>query len=397
MAIAPAGTQQRIMFLYLHTGGGHISAAKALSRDIESRYSGDEVQLHIVNGAGATRNANRKFIEDGYTLASSAFPFLWPPQYNLGSYRPAMSYVTNHMRVTCTDLIARYITEHRITKVVVLHFLLVAPLRSALIRLGKTDMPCVTIVTDPFTVHSMWTFRQYMPLIVFSEEGRRRVKRRLARYALPGTCAAGPDPVIEVMPPILDKRFAHPLSAEENTANRTAMGFSPDKPLILLAGGGDGLPEGELYLAALAIAKLDIQVVMVCGKNRAQYDFCTVIAKLNPKKHIQVYGFVNNMYQLMNMADIVVAKGGPATVFEVLSLRKPLVIMKHLYGQEKGNVDFVVRLGLGWYENTPKRLVKRLNQLLEQPESFNEVRHRLERVDIGIGTQAISDYIIKLT
>jgi processive 1,2-diacylglycerol beta-glucosyltransferase/1,2-diacylglycerol 3-beta-galactosyltransferase len=350
----------------------------------------------VCNGAGPTKNANRKFIEDGYTTSSSALPFLWHPQYSLGSYRPAMSYVTNHMRVTCTDVIARYIIEHDITKVVVLHFLLLAPLRSALIRLGKQDMPCVTIVTDPFTVHSMWTFRQYMPMIVFSEEARRRVLRRLARYALPGTPAAGPDPEVLVMPPILDQRFAHPLGSVENLQNRMEMGLSPDKPLILLAGGGDGLPEGELYLTALSLAKLDIQVVMICGRNRAQYDLCTIIAKINPKKHIQVFGFVNNMYQLMNMADIIVAKGGPATVFEVLALRKPLIIMKHLYGQEKGNVDFVVRHGLGWFENTPKRLVKRLSQLLERPETFNEVRHRLEKVKVGIGTQSISDYILKL-
>jgi processive 1,2-diacylglycerol beta-glucosyltransferase/1,2-diacylglycerol 3-beta-galactosyltransferase len=388
--------KQRIMFLYLHTGGGHISACKALARDIESRYGLDEVEVHLVNGAGATKNFNRKFIEDGYTMSSSAFPFLWPPQYNLGQYRPVMSYVTNHMRTTCTDTIADYILEHGITKVVVLHFLLAAPLRSALMRLGKTGMPCITIVLDPYTVHNMWTFRQYMPLIVFSEEARRRVLRRLRKYALKGTPAALPEPPVAVMPPILDKRFASFLSPEENARNRAALGFNPDKPLILLAGGGDGLPQGELYLAALGVAKLDIQIAMVCGKNRAQYDICSVIAKLNPKKNMTVYGFVNNMYELMNLCDIVVAKGGPATIFEVLALHKPLIIMKHLYGQEKGNVDFVVHHGLGWFENTPQRVVRRLAQLIEQPEVFNDVRHRLERLQVGIGTHDISDRIMKM-
>jgi UDP-N-acetylglucosamine:LPS N-acetylglucosamine transferase len=235
-----------------------------------------------------------------------------------------------------------------------------------------------------------------MPLIVFSEEARRRVLRRLRKYALKGTPAALPEPPVTVMPPILDKRFASFLPPEVNARNRAALGFSPDKPLILLAGGGDGLPQGELYLAALGVAKLDIQIAMVCGKNRAQYDICSVIAKLNPKKNMTVYGFVNNMYELMNMCDIVVAKGGPATIFEVLALHKPLIIMKHLYGQEKGNVDFVVRHGLGWFENTPQRVVRRLTQLISQPEVFNDVRHRLERVQVGIGTQAISDRIMKM-
>lgn len=388
--------KQRIMFLYLHTGGGHISACKALARDIESRYGKDEVELHVVNGLGDKPSLNKAMVETGYTVVSSQFPFLWPPCYDMGSYRPIMSYQANFMRLECTARLANYIRDNEITKVIILHFLLLHPLRSALQRLGKTDLPCLTVVLDPFTVHNMWAFRQFTPLIVFSEEAKRRTLRRLKKYALKGSPAALPEPPVTIMPPILDKRFATRLSDAENLRNRAALGFAADKPLVLLAGGGDGLPEGELYLAALSIAKLDIQVAMVCGKNRPQFDFCTVIARLNPKKTIKVYGFVSNMYELMNMCDVVVAKGGPATVFEVLSLQKPLIIMKHLYGQEKGNVDFVVRHHLGWYENTPKRLVRRLTQLLERPESFNEVRHNLERVKVGIGTQEIADTIMRL-
>ena len=393
---AKASEKQRIMFLYLNTGGGHISACRALARDIESRYSPEEVELHIVNGLGDGPSISHALVENGYTVVSSQIPFLWPICYNLGSYLPFMAYQVNFMRLSSTKVIAEYIEKHQITKVVVLHFLMIAPLRSALLRLGKCKIPAITIATDPFTIHNMWTFRQFMPMIVFSEAGRRRVMHRLPRLALKTGKKTRVEPSVTIMPPILAKRFAAALSDEANRRNREALGFSTDKPLILLAGGGDGLPEGELYLTALGIAKLDIQVAMVCGKNRAQLDVATVIAKLNPRKNIKVYGFVNNMYELMNMADIIVAKGGPATVFEALALRKPLVIIKHLYGQEKGNVNFVVHHGLGWYEPRPILLVRRLTQLLEQPETFNEVRHRLEKVKVGIGTQQIADYIMNL-
>lgn len=382
------------MFLYISTGGGHVSAGKALIRDIEARYPSSEVEAHLVNGMGTEKTWNAVMVQNGYTVVSSQLQFIWPAIYNLGSWPIVMSWQTNMMRLTQTDYLADYIIKNGITKVVVLHFLMIRPLYSALRRMGRLDMPAITVVLDPFTVHNMWTFGQFMPIITFSEQARLRILKRLKRFAVKGSCADGNNPEVRIMPPILDKRFAHQRSPAENLAMRAELGLDPVKPVILLAGGGEGLPDGERYLGALARSGLDIQVVMVCGKNKIQYDLASLINRVYPKKPIKVLGFVSIMYELMNLADIVVTKGGPATVFEALSLHKPMVVTKYLYGQEQGNVDYVVLHGLGWYERKPSNLVKRIKLLLDDPASFEAVHQRLNRVKIGIGTSDITDYIV---
>lgn len=385
---------QRIMFVYLKTGGGHISAARALARDIEARYPPDQVEIHLVNGMGERRTLSSRFVENGYTLVSLHFPLIWRIIYNLGSWRAVMNMQTNAMRLQRSDYLADYIREHRITKVVLLHFLMIRPLRSALLRLGKPDLPALTVVLDPFTIHNMWVYRQFMPIVAFSEQARTRIVKRLGRLALPGSPAADAEPPVAVMPPILDKKFAQPRSAADNAAMRAELGLAPDKPVILLAGGGDGLPDGERYLRALARSGLDVQIVMVCGKNKIQYDLANLVKSFHPGLNIKIFGFVSIMYELMNLADVVVTKGGPATVFEVLSLRKPMVVTKYLYGQEQGNVDYVVRNGLGWYAPKPGDLVNRVAELLAEPKRFDCVRERLNRLRIGIGTSQIADHII---
>ena len=386
---------QRIMFLYINTGGGHVSAAKALIKDLENRYTPEEVETHLVNGMGQTKSWSSVMIENGYTVVSSQLQLLWPAIYNLGSWPWVMSLQTNIMRIQQSDFLADYIIQNRITKVVVLHFLMIRPLYSALCRMGRTDMPAVTVVLDPFTIHNMWTFHQFMPIIAFSHQASLRLHNRLKKFAIKGSRAASDNPEIRIMPPILDKRFAHRRSEPENRKMRTELGLALDKPVILLAGGGEGLPDGERYLRALAHSRLDMQVVMVCGKNKIQYDLAGLITRLYPAMPIKVLGFVNIMYELMNLADIIVTKGGPATVFEALSLRKPMIVTKYLYGQEQGNVDYVVHHGLGWYERKPGNMVRRVQQLLENPSAFDAVRHRLSQVNLGIGTSDIADFIVK--
>lgn len=383
-------TPERILFLYLATGGGHSSAAKALSREV-TRIAGDGAECFVFNPLGDKPSLNKRVIEEGYTVVSTRYPWLWPILYNISHFGPMMRFQTDVMRISTTDPIADIVREKGITRIVILHFLLIRPVRSALKRLGKTAIPTLTIITDPFTTHNLWSYKQHSPVAVFSQEARRRVERRLKRYA---ENRADP-PRISVCPPILDIKFAQGLDRTSRDRIRDEQGFSKDKPLILLAGGGEGLPAGERYLKALVSSGLDIQIAMVCGKNETQFAAAQAIAEnAGNGVRVRIYGFVSIMYELMNTADIVVTKAGPATVFEVLSLKKPLVLTRYLYGQEQGNVDFVLRKGLGWYEPKPAGLVERLRILLDRPEAFDEVRTRLEKTTIGIGTEEIAKQVL---
>ena len=201
---------------------------------------------------------------------------------------------------------------------------------------------------------------------------------------------------VVIFPPILHSKFNSALSTEDSLLLRDRYGFSRHKRLILITGGGAGLPGGENCLKAIAGAGLDLEIAFVCGRNIGQFERIQKIVGRFPEVSIQVYGFVDFMYELMNMADIILTKAGPATVFEALMLQKPLIITQRIYGQEQGNVDFVVNNRLGWFITRPKAIMWKIREILEKPELFDQISHNIARQNITNGTSQISNYIMEL-
>ncbi|HUX22907.1 MAG TPA: glycosyltransferase, partial [Spirochaetia bacterium] len=100
------------------------------------------------------------------------------------------------------------------------------------------------------------------------------------------------------------------------------------------------------------------------------------------------------MFELMNIADIIVSKGGPATVLEALMLEKPLIVSQYVFGQEKGNVDFVRRERVGIYSSDPKEIVRHIERLVENPSVYEKYRERIQALQLRNGTSEIADFIV---
>lgn len=387
---------ERILFLYLPTGGGHISAAKALASEIQSRYPNGEVETFLLNGLSPTSQIQKSIVEGGYQFTTLTFPILWALVYQMSTSPFIMAAQSWAMTGYSAPYIRRFIREHNITKVVNLHFLMNRPLYRALKQVKLKDLPAITVVTDPFTAHPLWFFSQFMHMIVFSKRVEKDGKLYLTLYRQRELFGKRNRPAITLLPPILNPKFNKPLPKDEAKALKAHYGFDPARRLILIAGGGEGLPRGEEYLEAVRKAGLDVDIAMVCGKNQALQDKAIKIAKIyrTQDQVTKVYGFVDFMYDLMNMADAVVTKAGPATIFECLMLQKPLIITQRLYGQEQGNVDYVVKNQLGWFIPKPDRMVEVLSALLDNPEQFGEIRQRIKDRNIQNGTSAITDFIL---
>ncbi|AHC14222.1 glycosyltransferase [Salinispira pacifica] len=389
-------TRERILFLYLSTGGGHISAARALANELEFRYSPEEVEIHLFDGIPDNGSEiQRTLVERGYRFSTLTLPFLWSIIYQVSNIPFVMNFHTKAMNFFSVPFLRKYIRKHRITRVVNLHFLLTRPLFRALRQTRRLDIPVVTVVLDPFSCHPLWFYRQFAPMIVFSQRAEKQARTSIRWLGMPPMLLPRKREVVQ-LPPILSSKFNRPLDRETRLNLRDEYGFSRDKRLILMAGGGEGLPRGEKYLEAISRAGLDTQIVFVCGRNISQYERVQEIAEKYSQASIHVFGFVNFMYELMNMADVIVTKAGPATIFEALLLQKPLILTQRLYGQEQGNVDFVVNNQLGWFITKPRLMMEKINEILEHPELFDSTISRIRKAGITNGTSRIVDYIMNL-
>lgn len=382
---------EKILILYLRTGGGHISAARALKDALEQR--GDS-EVHLYNPIGRRQHLARFLVEKGYSRTSAGLRSTWPFVYELSRFKPVMDLALMVYNLTFMSQVRRYIRKHDITRIVSVHFLngwMISDIRrelwfKRLLKKSRRRLPACTICTDPFTAHPLWFRRRRFPIVVFSERLRREA---VERYRIPSDR-------IRQFPIVLRKEFQVRLAPSCVAGLKEEFGFSVDKRLVLLAGGGEGLSNGDLLIRELAKSSVDFEIAIVCGHATDLYRRCNAVAEEIPDRRIAVYGFTNRMYELMNLCDVVVGKAGPATVMEVLLLEKPLIITSYMYGQERGNVDFVKSNRLGYFVRRPEGVRNRVEHLLANEENLQILRENISRAGIENGTEQIADYILSL-
>ncbi len=374
--------KKNIALLYLKTGGGHFSAARALERAITERHENDARALIFDPRPDGAAFAH-SILQDGYRFTSHKVGKLWILLYELSKFK-ALDYIWSFLTyITIRKNMKSFLKEKEIDTVVILHFLLSRPLMWTLRRM-KQKINVVRIITDPFTAHSFWFNCPRIPTVVFSKRLLNATVRKWPSYAKN----------LRLFPPVLKPTL--PINEADLQKIRNRYGISEQKKCILVAGGGEGFPSVLRYIKALAAKDPDCHIILVCGKDTALKSRAEKIHSYFPEGSFTVLGFVDVMNELMHIADVVVTKGGPATIMEALQRGNPVIIIQYLYGQEKGNMEYVVRKGFGFYASSPAEFTEVLIRLLSDPEVFSAIRARIRQNPQTNGTAAVADYLISL-
>ncbi|HOX13586.1 MAG TPA: glycosyltransferase [Spirochaetia bacterium] len=374
---------QRILYLYLNTGGGHISGARALKAGMENLFPG-RAEGHLLHGYPPRLVLDRLVMEQGYSLAINHFMPGYLLVYKLAELRPLITLSQETTAQACAGYIASHIRRLGITKVVCLHFILEKAARDA-IRQVDPAMPLVTVVMDPFSVPPIWFGVKDQEFCVFSERARRSALDE----------GVAPERV-RVFPLMLRKEFERPRPPGEIPELKRRYGFDPDRPLLLLAGGGDGLPRSDRIVREALKDGFEGQIAVVCGKNMLLRRRLRDLRSRLGARDLKIYGFVDFMADLMAMADCVVTKAGPATVMETLALRKPLILSCYVRNQEKGNVQFVTSNKVGWYLTEPSDIVGKTREIFGKPELRRELEGRIAGLGIRNGLSDLARHIFEL-
>lgn len=369
----------KVSIMYIKAGGGHLSTARALAKALKALYP--DVEIILYDGLAEAPNFVRNIVEKGYIFVSMSLPFLWKVIYVVSE----LSVIRKCETALVSRFVSRGIQNHLVTekpdKVVLVNFLLIEPvLRTLRKKALKTKV--LVILTDPFTCHNIWFNHPEVEFIVFSE--------RIKDYAI----KHGVHPEkIRIFPIVLDPKFNVPLPENEILELKKRYGFSLEKPLVLIAGGGGGIHKGEVFLEELLKSDIDAEIAVVCGENDTLRKRCEAVAKRYTSRKVKIYGFVDFMYELINIASVVITKGGPGTVMETLVLGKPLIIISYIWAQEKGNVEFVEDNFLGFYEPSPKKVVGKVMKVLSEENTLKTLRDNIKRANIRNGVMDVARFV----
>jgi len=131
--------------------------------------------------------------------------------------------------------------------------------------------------------------------------------------------------------------------------------LSPHTFTVLALGGGNGL--GALSEIAAACADIPAQVIMVAGSNKPLKGSLDQLKRYNHR--LLVFGYVDNIHDMMDASDVCVTKPGGVTIAECMAKGLPIIIYgKPLPGPETENVEYLVRKKAATFCSTPEELRK---------------------------------------
>ncbi len=289
------------------------------------------------------------------------------------------------------------------------------PIPNYSVSLGLAQLheptPLAVVVVDLVTTHASWFTPGPDMYLVPTAAARQRALR----------CGILPSRVhIRGMP--TRRSFVTAIDISKQEA-RLRLGLTPDRDIVLVMGGGDGMGPLEQVVHALAHTLADrADIVVITGKNRAlqaslggkgneaAFDDPARKKRTSPARHtrlagksgplpptVHIEGFVDNVEIWMRAADILVTKAGPNTVAEAFIAGLPIVLYTALPGQEEGNVTYVVENGAGIWAPTPRQVSKAVAHLLTDVEERRTMTARARAIATPHATEHIARDLWSLT
>jgi len=114
-------------------------------------------------------------------------------------------------------------------------------------------------------------------------------------------------------------------------------------------------------------------LAVICGKNEAARASVRSL-RLPPTISLHAMGFVSNMHEWMDAADLLVSKSGGLTSSEALAKRLPMIVVDPIPGQEMRNADFLIQQGIGIRVHDVDDIGEEVEVLLRSPERLAAMR-----------------------
>ncbi|HET7815212.1 MAG TPA: glycosyltransferase, partial [Candidatus Baltobacteraceae bacterium] len=89
---------------------------------------------------------------------------------------------------------------------------------------------------------------------------------------------------------------------------------------------------------------------------------------------VRVLRFVDNVYDYMHAADVLISKPGGLTTSEALAANLPLVLYKPLPGQEERNTRYLIQRGAAERAKTEEDLALKTGRLLREGDRLSKMR-----------------------
>ncbi|MCK9604277.1 MAG: hypothetical protein M0R66_07970 [Candidatus Omnitrophica bacterium] len=363
----------KIFIVYASAGAGHFKAAQALYNQLKEKHK--QVDVRLIDILSQTNALFRFNYSWGYTCLIRYAPFLWRWAFWITANK-ALRFLTGPLASLVGRLntlhFAKTLIDEKPDYIVSTHFL-PPEIATRLKARKKINSKLITVVTD-FQVHPFWINRGTDIYVVASGF----TKKILVAEGIRG------DMVWEFGIPI-DEKFTKEYELGP-LCNK--LGIEQMKFTILLVTGSSGI--GPIEDIAELLHK-DTQILVVCAGNKSLFK------KLNKRNYenVKVFGFVDNMHELMAVSDMIITKPGGLSISELLAMELVPVFISAIPGQETGNIEALRSYGVGREIKDTGELQAIVSGYKEHPETLAEIKEKIKQIKKPAAAQELCSAICK--
>ncbi|WCK53400.1 glycosyltransferase [Aneurinibacillus sp. Ricciae_BoGa-3] len=366
--------KEKVLILFSNYGEGHQQAARAIADAAQLYPEGVETCLiDVMEWAYPFFNSISRSI---FIQGVKSFPTLYGRLYEKS--RDEHSFFLNQI-LHLGMMRIRKLIEKIEPSVVVSTFPIASGIMSMLKINRFTDIPTVTVITD-YSTHSYWV-HPHTDLYVVGSEG---VRKQLHAYAIP-------DSLIKVTGIPVRSKFCHTYDTSQLAAKYK---LDPNKPVVLVMGGGYGIIDDGL-LKALEAVKQKFQLIIVCGHNRRLRKHLE--KQVNNFHHPTVVtGYIDFVHELMALADVMITKPGGITISEGIALQLPMLLYKPLPGQEQENAKFLTQSQVAMQASSMSEVSSALSSLLTSPMMRERLKANAKKLHNTTASSRTLDAILAI-
>ncbi|MBA9088366.1 processive 1,2-diacylglycerol beta-glucosyltransferase [Fontibacillus solani] len=343
----------KVMILYASYGNGHYQASKAIETVFRRKGVTDIVLLDLMAQAHPLINEFTKFV---YLNSFKTLPSIYGWIYNATRKMQSETALLRLINSFGTSTLLQAVTSFDPDLVIHTFPQLTLP---RLLKKTGMSIPLINIITD-FDLHGRWLHPEIHRYYVATDD----LKQEMKDLGIPEEriMASG----IPIQPDF--NRIRQESSHLNNLLHK-------NKKTILLMAGAYGVMQGNHDICEALTSSSQYQLIVVCGRNKELYRQLTDRFGNHPDVHI--YGYINNVADVMTMSDCMITKPGGITLSEAIECRLPLILYRPVPGQELNNALYLQRKGIAAIAHNVDSLMVQINSMLHDETRFQEIQHKI--------------------
>jgi processive 1,2-diacylglycerol beta-glucosyltransferase len=354
--------RQRVLFLYLTKHSGHYAAAVAVEQAL--RRINPALETMLLDSFSHANPVLSKVTLKAYLAVLKAAPEIWEFMYDNPEFKKRTKKIRDLLNRGNSRKLQNILNDFRPDAVVCTQAFSCGVIASWKQTTGNDWPQLVGVLTD-FVAHRYWADEKVNLYIAPNDATKQAL---VAQGVRPERIKAHGIPVCQ--------EFCRPV---DKAAVLKKLGLRPNLPKILLMGGSLGLGPMKSVLRKLDKLPQPFDIVAVTGKNAELRERLERREK-RLRHPTTILGFVENVHELMDVAEIVVTKPGGITTAECLIKQLPMIIINPIPGQEAKNSEFLLSQGVAVQAEDANDVMLYVDEFFRNPEKLRQMRLAAQRL-----------------